>query len=93
VERLAHLAGLTSLRELDLLQCGHGGELRGKGGYMHALTHWRESFNAATEGNSVERENLGQQLADFRVERASMRPRRGTPWKVGSQDAPAAVAG
>ena len=87
-----------------LLQCGHGGELRGKGDGRRIKkgVGWR--FNAATEGNSVESRSgriralrwPGLQcghggelrgklhpsaLAHAPQSGASMRPRRGTPWK------------
>jgi hypothetical protein len=92
------------------LQCGHGGELRGKaGGPSHLLergatvasmrprrgTPWKgvlakhvqlrmptTRFNAATEGNSVESKSSSEQRCRLcHCFAASMRPRRGTPWK------------
>jgi len=92
------------------LQCGHGGELRGKGKPTWFSMTNIERFNAATEGNSVERaymtarglealigrfnaategnsvESLhrrGRAVNGQRGFSASMRPRRGTPWKAG----------
>jgi hypothetical protein len=66
--------------QLYLLQCGHGGELRGKLVLVVRPASWAAwGFNAATEGNSVER---GVPVLPALPGRgASMRPRRGTPWK------------
>jgi hypothetical protein len=62
------------------LQCGHGGELRGKWVHRVRLPRSARCFNAATEGNSVE---SASEYPFFRLHYvASMRPRRGTPWKA-----------
>ena len=89
-----------------VLQCGHGGELRGKNYHQQQIvldchtasmrprrgTPWKVNrsshfsfsciascFNAATEGNSVE--SPRRPAGGAALLRASMRPRRGTPWK------------
>jgi hypothetical protein len=53
VERLARWMRTPAWR--SALQCGHGGELRGRMRFVYVNAIGSSCFNAATEGNSVER--------------------------------------